>query len=199
MQSYLMKFNTISLLSLLIYEIQIDLKKNINIQKASTAILAIAGTQYAVSSYLYNKYPKISEEIRYIDWILTTPLLLYTYWKLANENGYKSNFMYLAGAVVLMVVLGYLAEDGENSQKWFMISMLPYLYILYEILNIQKMFNNKKMTEHSRLGNFFIYGWAIYPAAFYAPDTYKYILYSLGDFVNKGVYSIMLYNILKKE
>lgn len=198
MEATLMKFNTVGLVSVLVHELQTNLEKNVDIQKASTAILAIAGTQYTISAYLYGRYPKLAEEIRYIDWILTTPLLLYTYWRLANVHGYESKFKYLAVAVILMIALGFMAENGD-SRNWFIISMIPYFYILYEILNIQKMFKEKKMEKHYSLGQFFIYGWAIYPAAFYAPDTFKYVLYSIGDFVNKGVYSIMLYNILKNE
>ena len=194
-----MIFNTVVLFSILLYELQTNLKNNIDIQKASSSILSIATTQYAISLYLYKRYPKIAEEIRYIDWLLTTPLLLFTYWKLANNHGYKGNFEYLGISVVLMVSLGYIAEKNRNSYKWFILSIIPYLFILSEIIKIQKMFSKNGMNEYSSLGNFFIYGWAVYPLAFYAPDKLKFVLYSLGDFINKGVYSIMLYDILKKR
>jgi len=194
----LMQINSFALLALLLNEMQTNYEKYIDIQKASTAILAIAGTQYSISTYLYKRYPNVAEEIRYIDWILTTPLLLYTYWKLANVHGYKSDFMYLGFSVVLMVILGFFAEyTTENSYFLFVLSFVPYLYILYEIKQIQKMFNDKNMSDHATLGNFFIYGWAVYPIAFYAPDTYKYTLYSIGDFINKGVYSMFLYKLLQ--
>lgn len=191
----LMTINSVALIALLINEAQSNFSSNVDIQKASTAILGIAATQYSISTFLYDRYPTIAEEIRYIDWFLTTPFLLYTYWKLANTHGYQSNFSYLAASVVIMVALGYVAEN-ETGYKSFVLSFIPYIYILYEIKQIQSMFKAKKMYQHEALGNFFIYGWAIYPLAFYAPNTYKYILYSIGDFINKGVYSIMLYKLL---
>ena len=199
MEFLLMLFNTVALLAILLYELQTNIKHNINIQKASSSILSIASTQYAISLYLYKRYPKIAEEIRYIDWLLTTPLLLFTYWKLAQNHGYKGKFEYLGISVVLMVSFGYIAEKNRNSYTWFIMSIIPYLLILSEIMKIQKMFNKNGMNEYSSLGDFFIYGWSVYPLAFYASDKWKFILYSFGDFINKGVYSIMLYDILKKE
>jgi bacteriorhodopsin len=193
-----MTFNTIAFIALLIHELKINYPKHIEIQKASTAILGIAATQYSISTFLYDRYPDIAEEIRYIDWGLTTPFLLFTYWKLANTHGYQSNFTYLAAAVLFMVALGYVAET-EIGYKSFILSFIPYLYILYEITQMQTMYRDKNMPEYESLGNFFIYGWAIYPLAFYAPMSYKYIIYSIGDFVNKGMYSIMLYKLLEKE
>jgi bacteriorhodopsin len=199
MESLLMIFNTFVLLTILVSELKTNLKNNIDIQKASSSILSIASTQYAISLYLYQRYPTIAQEIRYIDWLMTTPLLLFTYWKLAKNHGYKSKFEYLGISVVLMVSFGYIAEKNRNSYKWFILSIIPYLFILNEIMKIQEMFIKNGMTEYSSLGNFFIYGWTLYPLAFYASDKWKFILYSLGDFINKGVYSIMLYEILKKE
>lgn len=197
MEKNLIQFNTVALLALLINELRTSLDRHVDIQKASIAILGIAATQYAISGYLYSDHPKIAEDIRYIDWLFTTPLLLFTYWKLANVHGYQSDFSFLGVAVVSMVILGYMAE--KQTSNYFVLSLVPYLYILYEIRKIQQMFREKGLDKHSQLGNFFIFGWAVYPLAFYAPNSRKYVLYSIGDFVNKGVYSIMLYNVLNVE
>lgn len=194
-----MVLNTAALLVVLAIELNTNLDEYVQIQKASTAILSIASTQYAVSTLLYKDFPSLAEDIRYVDWVLTTPLLLFTYWKLAQTHGYASDYKILAPAVVSMIALGYAAEKGTRSSEYFLVSMLPYLYILYEIKSIQKMFDKKGLVDHSQLGNFFIYGWAVYPLAFYAPGPYKYGMYTVGDFVNKGVYSLMLYRVLENE
>jgi hypothetical protein len=47
--------------------------------------------------------------------------------------------------------------------------MLPYIYILYEIRGIQKLFDGKGKQNASRLGHFFTVGWAVYPIAFTCP------------------------------
>jgi hypothetical protein len=96
-----------------------------------------------------------------------------------------------------MVGLGYLAE--RSSQNYYWISMIPYLYILHEIRKIQKMFDDKNMPKHAQLGLFFILGWAVYPLAFFAPNDVKFPMYSIADFVNKGIYSLSLYHIIALE
>ena len=46
------------------------------------------------------------------------------------------------------------------------------------------------------LGWFVLAGWAIYPIAFYLPDAQKHALYSIADFFNKAVYSVILQTLL---
>jgi bacteriorhodopsin len=58
---------------------------------------------------------KIAQELRYIDWVATTPLLLYTYWSLARRDGWQRPFWPLALAVVTMIVMGYIAEATDNK------------------------------------------------------------------------------------
>jgi len=195
----LLIFNCFALASILYKELNENYKDNIEIQKSSVGILSIALTQYFISAWLsINKNEKqMAEDIRYADWLFTTPLLLYTYYKLAENNGYVSNFKPLFVSVVAMIVLGYISEKSNNSVQWYVVSMIPYLYILYEITNIQKHFDQKQMKSHKDLGNFFIYGWAVYPLGFFLNSEYKYIIYNIGDFINKGVYSLELYKLLK--
>lgn len=200
MEYQLIRINTILLLSVLLHELNTTLERHVEIQKASITILGIAATQYAISWFLYSDLPMIAENIRYIDWLFTTPLLLFTYWKLAQEHGYTHPFKYILFSVLAMVMLGYVSEQSAmESSTYYTLSMLFYGYILYEIFNIQTMFRQKGLHSHVRLGYFFIFGWAVYPLAFYFPDRQKFLLYTVGDFVNKGVYSLMLYSILKND
>lgn len=195
----LLLFNSLALGYLLFKEINENYKENVQVQKASVSILSIALTQYVISSWLSIKKneKEYAEDIRYVDWLFTTPLLLYTYYKLAENNGYKSDFKYLFISVVSMIVLGYISEKNNNNISWYTASMLPYFYILYEINNIQNYFKKNDKLEHMKLGNFFIYGWAIYPLGFFLNNDYKYIIYNIGDFINKGVYSLELYKLLE--
>jgi hypothetical protein len=62
--------------------------------------------------------------------------------------------------------------------------MFPYIYILYEIRGIQKLFDGKGKQNASRL-HFFTVGWAVSHRV-YMPDTQKYLLYSIADFFNKA-------------
>jgi bacteriorhodopsin len=189
-------FNTVAFGGVLLKEIMYDDKPELmDVQKASAAILGIACTQYAITTFIHRSNPMIAQELRYIDWVATTPLLLYTYWRVAERDGWDHAFYPLAICVVTMIIMGYVAEVTGNKYV-FAASMLPYVFILYEIRGMQKLLESKGKHDASRLGHFFTVGWAVYPIAFYLPDTQKFILYSVADFFNKAVYSVILQSIL---
>jgi bacteriorhodopsin len=189
-------FNTVAFGSVLGKEILYDDKPGMmDVQKASAAILGIAFTQYAITTAIHRSNPTVAQELRYIDWVATTPLLLYTYWAVAKRDGWDHAFLPLAVAVVTMIVMGYVAEVTDNKYV-FAASMLPYLFILYEIRGMQALLKGKGKENAARLGHFFTAGWAVYPIAFYLPDSQKYLLYSIADFFNKAVYSVYLQAVL---
>jgi bacteriorhodopsin len=195
--------NTIFFFVLLINSIATN--KNIqyeSIIKAETAIMAIACTQYALTFIIENSnvLDKDSElfaqQLRYFDWLITTPLLLYTYWKLAELEGYKSEFMLLLFADLIMIITGVIAEFW-GSKLLFVIGCLAYVYIIVKVLEIMNHFRNIGQENKRNLGWFFIFGWLIYPLGFYLNNELKFIAFSIADFVNKGIYSIMLSDCLK--
>jgi len=183
--------------------------KYASIQKAEVAILAIAFTQYAVtlvienSNVLEKDSETFAQQLRYIDWLITTPLLLYTYWKLAEVNGYTGDLLPLIYADLWMIIFGIIAEifvtDFKIKLLCFVLSSLGYAFIIIKIIEIMNFFNDiddKNLKPQRNLGWFFILGWLIYPIGFFFNDEVKYILYSIGDFINKGLYSINLQDLL---
>jgi bacteriorhodopsin len=123
-------FNTVAFGSVLVKEIMYDDKPELmDVQKASAAILGIAFTQYAITTFIHRSNPIVAQELRYIDWVATTPLLLYTYWRVAKRDGWDRAFYPLVASVVTMIIMGYIAEVTGNKYV-FAASMLPYLFIL---------------------------------------------------------------------
>lgn len=181
-------------------------KKYESIQKAEVGILAIAFTQYAVtlvienSNVLEKDSETFAQQLRYVDWLITTPLLLYTYWKLAEVEGYTGDLLPLIYADLWMIILGIIAEifvkDFKIKLLCFILSSLGYVFIIIKIIDIMNFFNDKNLKRQRNLGWFFIIGWLIYPIGFFFGDEVKYILYSIGDFINKGLYSISLTELL---
>jgi hypothetical protein len=101
----------------------------------------------------------------------------------------------MAVAVVTMIALGFAAEvakDKNVQMGLFAASLVPYAFILREILGMKRMLTDGGYVADAALANFFIWGWAAYPVGFFLPETQKYVVYSLADFVNKAVYSVML-------
>jgi hypothetical protein len=84
-----------------------------DVQKAS-AILGIACTQYAITTFIHRS-PKIAQELRYIDWVATT--LYYCIRIGASQDAmvWQRPFWPLALAVVTMIVMGYIAEATDNK------------------------------------------------------------------------------------
>jgi len=77
-----------------------------------------------------------NEAYRYVDWLLTVPLLLVeviAVLALAKEVS-KSLIMRLVPASAAMIALGYPGEiSSDNNTKilWGVLSTIPFLYILY--------------------------------------------------------------------
>lgn len=207
----LILINTIFLFILLIK----SLYENINnkydkILRVDIAILGIAFTQYAMtfiienSNVLQKDAIEFAQQLRYVDWLITTPLLLYSYWKLAEIEGWNGDFIWLLFADLAMMIFGIAAEFFNFSKKTkiilFSIGSLAYVYIFIEILRIMNFFNDKGddvSKSKANLGYFFLIGWLVYPVGFFLPFESKFVLYSFGDFINKGLYSIALQNTFK--
>lgn len=206
----LLLINTIFFFVLLIKNVVADkVAKYSNIQSAEVAILGIALTQYALTFIIENsniltKDTEIfAQQLRYFDWLLTTPLLLYTYWKLAELEGYSGDFFILFIMDFVMIVSGIIAENFVKNRLYkyyiFIIGSLAYLVIFIKILEIMSFFSDKNQYGKKQLGYFFLIGWLIYPLGFFFNEEFKFVLYSIGDFINKGIYSIVLNNILQEN
>jgi hypothetical protein len=106
-------FNTFAFEAYSSKEVMYDDKPGLmDVQKASAAILGIACTQYAITTFIHRSAPKIAQELRYIDWVATTSTYV---WSLARRDGWQRPFWPLALAVVTMIVMGYIAEATDNK------------------------------------------------------------------------------------
>lgn len=203
----LLLINIVFFFTLLVSNVYKDVdSKYSSIQKAEGAIFGIALTQYAITFVIENSNvlpvdsTTFAQDLRYVDWIVTTPLLLYTYWKLADIEGFETELFFIILADIVMIVFGALAEIFATDRKTrlicFGIGTLGYVYILIQVIRIMSYFNDKNMPKHANLGYFFIFGWALYPIGFFLGDEAKYSLYSIGDFINKGLYSLFLNELI---
>lgn len=181
-----------------------------SVAKAEITILGIAFTQYAItfvmenSNVLEKDSQEFAQQIRYIDWLITTPLLLYTYWKLAEVDGHKSDFALLLIMDLVMIISGALSEIFVSHKTWqyilYGIGMVAYGIIIWKIVEIMKYYNDNSTIDKAEskinLGYFFIFGWLVYPIGYFFNDNAKYLVYSFGDFINKGLYSLALNNVI---
>jgi len=204
----LILINTVFFFVLLLKSLYQDtISKYEKIIRIDIAILAVAFTQYAMTFVIENSNvldkdaTEFAQQLRYVDWLITTPLLLYSFWKLAQIEGYNGDFIWLLFADLAMMIFGIAAEFFNFNFKTkillFSIGCLGYVYIFIEVLRIMNYLRSKSMNDKANVGYFFLIGWWIYPIGFFLPFDSKFTLYSFGDFINKGLYSIALTNVLK--
>jgi bacteriorhodopsin len=80
---------------------------------------------------------------RYIDWIITTPLLIHG---LAHFGNYTDdNWHFCVGCDVIMIVAGLIASTISGGTKWlfFAISMLAFLPVIYYVCEIKDHIDNR--------------------------------------------------------
>ncbi len=155
---------------------------------------------------------------RYIDWMITVPLLVLEIPLLLNlGNKSKGLFRSLVGAAVAMLVLAWIAEVSKiGSPEWwgfYIASCLAWFYIvfvLYTKLNQQMATQPPSIVKSLQtLRVFILVGWTIYPVGFLmalagpSGESIREICYNIADVINKvgfglacfaGVYALAEHN-----
>lgn len=149
--------------------------------------------------------------LRYVDWMLTVPLQIVEFFLILSAITVvrATLFWKLLIAAVAMLVFGYIGEiNSETSLLWpmFALSMLAWLYIIYEIFagEASKISNEYGTVSSKKAFNALRWivtvGWAIYPLGYifgYAGDGGNEgvlnIIYNLADFVNKIAFGVVIW------
>ena len=110
--------------------------------------------------------------IRYIDWILTVPLMCVEFYLLLKIAGATTR--HLRDLIVLsliMLITGYVGETGGNAALWGLFSGIAYFAIVYMIkfgslAKLAKSAGGSVEKAHNTLFWFVFVGWAIYPLGY---------------------------------
>ena len=153
---------------------------------------------------------------RYIDWILTVPLMCVEFYLLTKPFGAKGGTLFkLIVASTFMLVAGYIGEAsilGGGSVLWGFISTIGYLYIVYEVFagDVRKLSQSSDSPELKQamflLGIFITLGWSIYPIGYmtqadnWLPGLFEMdIVYNIADAINKIGFGLVVYSVAKAE
>ena len=151
---------------------------------------------------------------RYVDWLLTVPLLLLEFvlvLRLPHAETYKKGLgLILASAI--MVILGYPGETlaiGFAKVIWWILAMIPFSYILYEMIKgvgmsiktqpkvVQPLFKKTRLL--------IILSWSFYPLVYILPlfGLSAFVSIQVGftvvDIVAKSVFGILIYIIAQRK
>jgi len=158
--------------------------------------------------------------LRYLDWVLTTPLLLLKFGIIASLAGAPKGTTYrLVLADLVMIITGYFGEIGipgsVGNYVNFVISSLAWIYIVYTVWNIKPTKGTallKKSIETMK--KFLVFGWVIYPIGTAVQEFLELsgsdaqtielavclaaIIYVIADIVNKVGFGVVAIKAFKK-
>ena len=158
-----------------------------------------------------------NEAYRYVDWLLTVPLLLLeTVAVLALPAAERKGLLTkLIPASALMIILGYPGEitaDIAPKAVWGALSTIPFLYILYvlfvELTKSLKRQPPEVAASVGRLRLLLIATWGVYPLSYLMPMlglsgsdafVYRQIGYSVADVLAKCLYGLVIYKIARMK
>ena len=148
-------------------------------------------------------------EFRYIDWLLTVPLLMVEFYLVlsAVTKVPAGVFWRLLLGSIIMLVFGYMGETGMMGVTMaFVLAMLGWGFIVWEI------FKGEASQINAGLSNANVQkaykwmlicvsiGWAIYPIGYFmgymgggADPAMLNIVYNLADFVNKIAFGVIIW------
>ena len=153
---------------------------------------------------------------RYVDWILTVPLMCVEFYLILRAAGATKKLLWtLISASVVMLVTGYLGEATPlDAALWGGISGAAYFYIVYLIMfggakNLATSAGGNVLKAHNILCKFILIGWAIYPLGYMAGTAGWYgeagelfglaidmdVIYNIGDAINKIGFGLVVYNL----
>ena len=156
-----------------------------------------------------------NEGYRYVDWLLTVPLLLVELIAvLALARAVQRKLLVrLVPAAALMIALGYpgeISDDNGIRGLFGILSTLPFLYILFVLFTqLSKSLDLQPAGVRKSLSNLrwlLLLSWGVYPIAYALPilevsgaDAWvaKQIGYSVADIVAKAAYALIIYRVAR--
>jgi bacteriorhodopsin len=154
-----------------------------------------------------------NDAYRYVDWLLTVPLLLVEAVAVLALPGTeaKSLLTKLVGASILMIGLGYpgeISSDFTTRVVWGTLSTIPFVYILYVLwVELSKSLerqpeNVQELVRSMRL--LLLLSWGVYPIAYILPllgitgtsaTVGVQLGYTIADVLAKPVFGLYVFAI----
>ncbi len=160
---------------------------------------------------------KFNDAYRYVDWLLTVPLLLIELILVMrlSEAETRAKATKLGLLAALMVVLGYpgeISSDPGTRWLWWTLAMVPFVIIVYDLfvgLKASIASQPEGVRELVSAARWLtVLSWSFYPVVFVFPmigftggaaTTAVQVGYSVADVVSKVVFGILIYMIAARK
>jgi sensory rhodopsin len=186
------------------------------VMRVSCVYLVIASINYFYMKQVYGQglaagMSKFPTQFRYIDWILTTPLMLLKFPLMLGIGKKGRSFMIRLVVLDLVMILGgYVGELNPLSPALhhgsFLVGCLAWFGIvgsLFQALSVLPPRIGPSVRSGVRtMGMFLVFGWAVYPVGYFAPmlgvpDDVRELIYNIADAVNKLGLCLIVYSSAK--
>jgi len=175
----------------------------------SGLVTLIAAVHYFYMRDVWASSGESPTEFRYIDWLLTVPLLMIEFYLVlsAVTKVPAGVFWRLLVGTVAMLGFGYAGETRMmNASVGFWLAMAGWAFIIWEIFKGEASQINAGLANTNVQGAYkamllcVTVGWSIYPIGYFMgymgggadPATLN-IVYNLADFVNKIGFGVIIW------
>jgi bacteriorhodopsin len=155
---------------------------------------------------------------RYVDWLLTVPLLLVeTVAVLALARSAQSSMLKrLVPAAGAMILLGYPGDAkldlfGLSGMVWGVLSCIPFVYILYVLfVELSKSLERQSEAVRSKVQTLrvlLVLSWMVYPITYFiaqnssgfdaASFVNREVGYTIADVTAKCVFGLIIFTIAR--
>lgn len=183
----------------------------------SGIITFIAAVHYYYMRDYWATFSESPTFFRYVDWILTVPLMCLEFYLILKVAGAKKSLLWrLVFLSIIMLVTGYIGEaiDRPNAWLWGLISGIAYFVIVYDIwlgqaAKLAKQAGGDVLVAHKLLCWFVLVGWAIYPLGYMLGTEGWYnsifgtgsvdVAYNIADAINKIGFGLVIYSLAVKS
>lgn len=178
---------------------------------SETCVNVIAGLTYSyIMRLLDSKDLSLNKvtPIRYIDWVLTTPLLIFSFVLYTthydNKAGRELDSSYVnkkpnykpLGYIIplnfIMLACGYLGETEKIERKKGLIFGLAAYAGLFSSIYKEYIENNKDRSMRAIYG-VFTFMWFLYGVSYLLDTRYKNISYNFLDVISKAGFGILIW------
>ena len=175
----------------------------------SGLVTLIAAVHYFYMRDVWASRGESPTEFRYIDWLLTVPLLMLEFYLVlsAVTKVPAGVFWRLLVGTVAMLGFGYAGETRMmNASVGFWLAMAGWAFIIWEIFKGEASQINAGLANTNVQGAYkamllcVTLGWSIYPIGYFlgymgggADPAVLNIVYNLADFVNKIGFGVIIW------
>ena len=160
---------------------------------------------------------KFNDAYRYVDWLLTVPLLLIELilvMRLSPEETMAKSVK-LGLLAALMVILGYPGEistDSGSRWMWWALAMIPFLIIVYDLfIGLKNSIASQPPSARGLVSTarwVVVISWCFYPVVYVFPmigfaggsaATAVQVGYTIADIVAKAMFGVLIYLIAARK